>query len=1049
MKTIYTKIRNVVVLIVMGISLEGYSQQLYHLGSYYSGDGLSAAEIVDYDSENKTLYMINGAKETVDVLDATNPANLIKLRSLDVSAYGAPTSVAVNGGLIAVAVPNNDKSKKGKVVCFNSNGTQIGAVEVGYLPDMVTFNNDGSKILTANEGEPTDDYSFDGEGSVSIISRDLSKVDSVFFRQYDGKENHLRNKGVRIFGNNGQASASQDLEPEYITIQGNLAYVSLQENNAIAVIDIAQAEVLDILPLGYKDHLLGKATSENYDLINSVTTDWPTLGVKHSDGGTVKLGGFSGLYYDENESSTTELVFYAIPDRGPNDGTFAKSTVVGITKPNPTQNLRPFLLPDYQARIVKFTVNTTSGKVTLNEEDQIFLTQADGTTPISGKGNVEGTDEVPVAYYKEGSNYTSKDYYTLDGDDSTFFHALDYDAFGGDFEGILKDKDGNFWLCDEYRPAIYKFNATGQLINRFVPEGPYENVGDETLPAVYNKRWANRGFEGIAYNADSGLIYAFIQSPMQNPNGTIGGNGSDIIRILAIDTANGMPKHEYVYLLNRNEVAGITGKIDKIGDATYVGDGKFWVIERDSDFNGMNGHKMVYEIDLRGATDVLNMPISSLTDENSLESKTADQLMELGIQPVFKRGMVNLPSVGYTPGDKAEGIVKLADGVMAVINDNDFGKEGANSGGVDDIWLGIITFDNSNAFDASDKDKEVGNLNNWRTLGMYMPDGIASYNVDGVNYIVTANEGDSRDYDGYSEEERVGDLDWNTQYYGEEVESNDALKRLKTTTANGDIDGDGVYDYIYSYGARSFSIFDEKGNQTFDSHNEMALEILAGPHADWLNASYDTDPDTADGDEWEWSADNRSDDKGTEPENVAIGEYNGVTYAFVCLERMNGVMVYDISNPFDASFVQFISTAKYGKGESATTSDSLSSGKAGDIAPEGIHFVSAEKSKAGYPLLFVAHEGSGSVAVFGLSVDPVLGANDDVVSVLANQFYAFPTSASSSIRFSKTTSGQVLNISGLVVMEFEAVNVLSVANLKQGAYIVKTIEGQTSRFNKF
>ena len=1046
MKKNYTILKHLFALLIGAITTTGYSQQLYHLGSYYSGDGLSAAEIVDYDPLNNVLYMINGANKTVDVLSAADPSNLVKLRELNVSAYGAPTSIAVNNGLIVVAIPNNDKNKKGKIVFFNTTGTELGTVEVGYLPDMVTFNNDGSKILVANEGEPMDDYSFDAEGSVSIISRDMQTVDSVYFRQYDGKENHLRNKGVRIFGNNGQSSSSQDLEPEYITIEGNLAYVSLQENNAIAVIDIASATVLDILPLGYKDHLLGKATCDNYNLIDRAAA-WPTLGAKHSDGGTVKLGGFSGLHYAENESSKTELVFYAIPDRGPNADVVTKASVIGITKPNPSQNLRPFLLPEYQARIVKFTVNTTSGVVTLNENDQIFLTQADGTTPISGKGNVEGTDEVPVAYYKTGTPYNTKDYYTLNGTDSIFFTALPYEAFGGDFEGMFRDNSGNFWLCDEYRPAIYKFNPAGQLIHRFVPKGAYENVGEEMLPAVYTKRWANRGFEGIAYNPEEGLVYAFIQSPLQNPNSTIGGNGSDVIRILAIDT-NGTPMHEYVYLLSRNEVAGINGKIDKIGDATYIGDGKFWVIERDSDFNGPNGHKMVYEVDLKGATDILNLPIASLTDVNSLEAQTADDLHALGIQPVFKRNIVNLPSVGYTPGDKSEGIVKIADGVMAVINDNDFGKEGANLGGVDDIWLGIISFDNSNSFDASDKDKKIGNLQNWRTLGMYMPDGIASYAVEGVNYIVTANEGDSRDYDGYSEEERVGSLDWNELYYGEEVSSNDGLKRLKTTSANGDIDGDGIYDYIYSYGARSFSIFDEKGNQTFDSNNEIALQILNSPHADWLNAQYETDPDTADGDEWKWLADNRSDDKGAEPENIAIGTYNGTTYAFICLERMNGIMMYDITDPFDAEFVQFISTAKYGMGNGGLTSDSLKSGKAGDIAPEGIHFVSAEESNTGYPLLFVANEGSGSVAVFGLSKDIILSANEDVVSINANQLYAYPTATTSFIKLSKKVSGQIINAAGIPILDFASTNQVTVAHLATGVYIIKTTDGEVSRFNK-
>ena len=155
--------------------------------------------------------------------------------------------------------------------------------------------------------------------------------------------------------------------------------------------------------------------------------------------------------------------------------------------------------------------------------------------------------------------------------------------------------DGSFWLSDEYRPAIYHFDAHGELIDRFIPKGTAEAVGHpdgafgtETLPAVYAQRRSNRGFEGMALNTDNGNLYAFIQSPLDNPDvsdataeaedesSDFNSRNSQVLRILEVDPATGEPAGEYVYFLE-----GSPG-VDKIGDAVYAGDGKFYVIERDS-----------------------------------------------------------------------------------------------------------------------------------------------------------------------------------------------------------------------------------------------------------------------------------------------------------------------------------------------------------------------------------------------------------------------------------------------------------------------------------
>ncbi|MEB6668782.1 choice-of-anchor I family protein [Acinetobacter vivianii] len=221
----------------------------------------SAAEIPAYDAETKRLFVVNAQKGLVDVLDASKPEKPIHIAELSARTYLANSevnSVAVKNGIVALAVQVEQKTDTGIVVFFNAKDLSfISKVSVGALPDMLTFSPDGKTVLVANEGEPNDDYSVDPEGSVSII--DISnikqpKASVADFKAWNTQKADLLAKGVRIFGPN--ASVAQDLEPEYITISADskTAWVTLQENNAIARIDIAQQKVTDIYPLGYKDH---------------------------------------------------------------------------------------------------------------------------------------------------------------------------------------------------------------------------------------------------------------------------------------------------------------------------------------------------------------------------------------------------------------------------------------------------------------------------------------------------------------------------------------------------------------------------------------------------------------------------------------------------------------------------------------------------------------------------------------------------------------------------------------------------------------------------
>ncbi len=485
-----------------------------------------AAEIVAYDPGTQRIFKVNADAATVDVLDINDPTNPTLLTTIDATALGgSANSVAVHDGIVAVAIEAENKQLTGVVAFYNAATLGLlNFVSVGALPDMVTFTPNGRYALVANEGEPNNDYTVDPEGSVSVIDLRQGVLNAVVrtadFHHYNGMENELRAEGVRIFGPN--ASAAQDLEPEYITVDRNsqFAWVSLQEANALAVIDIRRAEVIDIQPLGTKDHLL--------------------------------------------------------------------------------------------------------------------------------------------------------------------------------------------------------------------------------------------------------------------------------------------------------------------------------------------------------------------------------------------------------PG---------------------------------------------NELDASNKDDAI-NIASWPVKGMFMPDGIASYTFRGRTFIVTGNEGDSRDYDGYSEEARIKDLVLDPSSFpnAADLQQNENLGRLKISTAVGDIDNDGDYDELYSYGARSFSIRDVRGRLVYDSGSEFE-RITAELLPDDFNS------DNSEND----SFDDRSDDKGPEPEGVALGRIMGRTYAFIGLERVGGIMVYDVTEPYNVSFVDYVNNCNFGV--DAQLPDDSVNPLVGDLGPEGLTFIPGSQSPNDKPLLIVGNEVSGTTTIYRINVD--------------------------------------------------------------------------------
>jgi DNA-binding beta-propeller fold protein YncE len=260
-----------------------------------------------------------------------------------------------------------------------------------------------------------------------------------------------------------------------------------------------------------------------------------------------------------------------------------------------------------------------------------------------------------------------------------------------------------------------------------------------------------------------------------------------------------------------------------------------------------------------------------------------------------------------------------------------------------------------NGIDTSDRDGGI-NIRQVPVFGLYMPDGIHAYTSRGREYLVTANEGDAREWGDYAEPARVKDLGDDglpplcSDVFDDSVTEDADLGRLNITTASGLREDGSCYEKLYAFGARSFSIWSTDGRQVYDSGDSLE-RVTAAANPEFFNSNHTSS-----------DFDARSDDKGPEPENLAVGEIKGRTYAFVGLERVGGLAVYDITDPRHARFVAYQNNRDF----SVSVEDGGDLAQAGDLGPEGVSFIPAKDSPTHTPLVAVANEVSGTTTLYSV-----------------------------------------------------------------------------------
>ena len=365
--------------------------------------------------------------------------------------------------------------------------------------------------------------------------------------------------------------------------------------------------------------------------------------------------------------------------------------------------------------------------------------------------------------------------------------------------------------------------------------------------------------------------------------------------------------------------------------------------------------------DPKGSVTVVDVEAqeSTVVDFSAFDSQR-DQLAEDGI--VLKKG--SAPSVDLEPeyiavsGGKAY-VTLQENNAIAVLDIDSQTFEGVYSAGFEDH--------STTAIDLDKKDDAYDPQTYESLLGIRMPDGIAAFTVEGTTYLVTANEGDAREWGDedqgtfyLSEDERDFGEEGVTSPTGAITAENSGLEGKVVFFKTEDFDGlDPEKDYVF--GGRSFTVFQATENgleEVFTSGDDF--EALTAQYVpEYFNASNDNAV-----------LDDRSGKKGPEAESVTVGTVDGKTYAFVALERTGGVMAYDVTDPEAITFVNYVNTRDFGT--TVEGSEEYEDGEldkwvtGGDVAPEGLLFLDAASSPNGEPLLLAACEVSGTVAVYQL-----------------------------------------------------------------------------------
>jgi hypothetical protein len=377
---------------------------------------------------------------------------------------------------------------------------------------------------------------------------------------------------------------------------------------------------------------------------------------RFDNGRTIDLsvGIGSGAFHHPDDPPN---VIWTIGDRGPNltCGDLKAIAQVELPMCRESKNARIYLAPPYAPSIYRVLLQDDG---TFRVTDVITLKDREGR-PLNGLPNPLQTATTEIPFDGRGK-------------------ALEQDVHGIDAEALVRLTDGTFWIADENGPSIAHVSADGRVITRYVPQGTdkdyegarYDVVG--ALPAILAKRQANRGIESLAISPDERFLYAMMQSPLANPD-TAAFRKARNTRLLKIERTSMQIVAEFVYVMDdpksfRRDPSDSPAD-PRISEIAAIGPDKLIVLER------TEATTKLYQIDLAAATNILGTPWDDIQTEPTLEQI---DVAEAVITPASKKLRFDSADFPSMVG-KTEGLAMLDDGAIALINDDDFGINGAQT----------------------------------------------------------------------------------------------------------------------------------------------------------------------------------------------------------------------------------------------------------------------------------------------------------------------------------------------------------------------------------
>lgn len=504
---------------------------------------------------------------------------------------------------------------------------------------------------------------------------------------------------------------------------------------------------------------------------------------------------------------------------------------------------------------------------------------------------------------------------------------------------------------------IVAFQAESKRILTVNATSGEVDVLDASDPTNLTKIGSISAGEGKEINSvtvrEDGLAVAAVQAPVKTDNG----------EALFFDaTADTFTE------LGRVTIGAVPDNVSLSKDGKYA-----LVANEGEPSNELNAEGTEYAVDPVGSVSVIALPdtVASPTQADvrtaGFEAFDAPGALSDGVRVFGPSGHHNLPSRDFEP----EYVAPAANGkaYVSLQENNAIAIVAIESATVEKVVPAHVADHSVVPIDPSNKDG-VAELRTLPVMGLSMPDTVAAFEAGGKTYFATANEGDAREWsideeDGgsgvYTDEVELADVIENNQVCDgalgdidlQALAAKEVAGNLKLTNASGWNAEKECFDKLYAYGSRSFSIYDADGNVVFDSGADFE-RITAELHKqDVLNFNADNE---------DQEFDDRSDNKGPEPEALTVGQVGDRTYAFIGAERVGGIFVYDITNPAQATFQTYINNRDFSV--DIDEDDLATTATAGDLGPEGFAFVSADDSPTGEYLLIVGNEVSGTTTVY-------------------------------------------------------------------------------------